>query len=301
VQPLAEKFARPYWLLLSLLFLLFGVIACGGVAAKPVLRVGGIPDQDAARLARRYDSFANYLSKRLDVEVKYVPSVDYAAVVTAFTQGELQLAFFGGLTGVQARLQNPGAQAIAQRENDAKFHSKFIVRADLPVNSLADLKERGKGLTLTFGSESSTSGHLMPRYFLTQAGINPDTDFKSLPNFSGSHDVTWQLVQSGSFDAGALNEDVWNQAIQEGKADPQKVREFYTTPEYFDYHWMVRGDIDQVYGQGFSDKIKAALLDLKGEEHKAILDLFSTQRFIETNNGNYRAIEDVARGLGMIR
>jgi phosphonate transport system substrate-binding protein len=301
VQPLAEKFARPYWLLLSLLFLLFGVIACGGVAAKPVLRVGGIPDQDAARLARRYDSFANYLSKRLDVEVKYVPSVDYAAVVTAFTQGELQLAFFGGLTGVQARLQNPGAQAIAQRENDAKFHSKFIVRADLPVNSLADLKERGKGLTLTFGSESSTSGHLMPRYFLTQAGINPDTDFKSLPNFSGSHDVTWQLVQSGSFDAGALNEDVWNQAIQEGKADPQKVREFYTTPEYFDYHWMVRGDIDQVYGQGFSDKIKAALLDLKGEEHKAILDLFSTQRFIETNNGNYRTIEDVARGLGMIR
>jgi phosphonate transport system substrate-binding protein len=301
VQPLAEKFARLYWLLLSLLFLLFGVIACGGVAAKPVLRVGGIPDQDAARLARRYDSFANYLSKRLDVEVKYVPSVDYAAVVTAFTQGELQLAFFGGLTGVQARLQNPGAQAIAQRENDAKFHSKFIVRADLPVNSLADLKERGKGLTLTFGSESSTSGHLMPRYFLTQAGINPDTDFKSLPNFSGSHDVTWQLVQSGSFDAGALNEDVWNQAIQEGKADPQKVREFYTTPEYFDYHWMVRGDIDQVYGQGFSDKIKAALLDLKGEEHKAILDLFSTQRFIETNNGNYRTIEDVARGLGMIR
>jgi phosphonate transport system substrate-binding protein len=301
VQPLAEKFATLYWLLLSLLFLLFGVIACGGVAAKPVLRVGGIPDQDAARLARRYDSFANYLSKRLDVEVKYVPSVDYAAVVTAFTQGELQLAFFGGLTGVQARLQNPGAQAIAQRENDAKFHSKFIVRADLPVNSLADLKERGKGLTLTFGSESSTSGHLMPRYFLTQAGINPDTDFKSLPNFSGSHDVTWQLVQSGSFDAGALNEDVWNQAIQEGKADPQKVREFYTTPEYFDYHWMVRGDIDQVYGQGFSDKIKAALLDLKGEEHKAILDLFSTQRFIETNNGNYRTIEDVARGLGMIR
>jgi phosphonate transport system substrate-binding protein len=301
VQPLAEKFATLYWLLLSLLFLLFGVIACGGVAAKPVLRVGGIPDQDAARLARRYDSFANYLSKRLDVEVKYVPSVDYAAVVTAFTQGELQLAFFGGLTGVQARLQNPGAQAIAQRENDAKFHSKFIVRADLPVNSLADLKERGKGLTLTFGSESSTSGHLMPRYFLTQAGINPDTDFKSLPNFSGSHDVTWQLVQSGSFDAGVLNEDVWNQAIQEGKADPQKVREFYTTPEYFDYHWMVRGDIDQVYGQGFSDKIKAALLDLKGEEHKAILDLFSTQRFIETNNGNYRTIEDVARGLGMIR
>jgi phosphonate transport system substrate-binding protein len=298
---LTEKFAKLRWLVLPFFLLLLGLISCGGAEAKPLLRVGGIPDQDAARLARRYDGFADYLSKKLGVEVKYVPSVDYAAVVTAFTQGELQLAFFGGLTGVQARLQNPGALAIAQRENDAKFHSRFIVRADLPINSLADLKERAKGLTLTFGSESSTSGHLMPRYFLTQAGINPDTDFKSLPNFSGSHDLTWQLVQSGSFDVGALNEDVWDRAVREGKVEAQKVREFYTTPAYFDYHWMVRGDIDQVYGKGFADKIKAALLDLKGEEHQDILELFSTQRFIETSNDNYRAIEDVARGLGMIR
>jgi phosphonate transport system substrate-binding protein len=290
------------WILLyPLWFLLLALVACSGAEARPVLKVGGIPDQDAARLARRYDSFAAYLSRKLDVEVKYVPTSDYAAVVTAFTQGELQLAFFGGLTGVQARLQNPGAQAIVQREIDAKFHSRFIARADLPINSLEDLKKQAKGLTLTFGSESSTSGHLMPRYFLTQVGIRPDTDFKSLPNFSGSHDLTWQLVQSGSFDVGALNEAVWELAIREGKIDPKKVREFYTTPDYFDYHWMVRGDIDRVYGRGFSSKIKRALLELNRQEHQEILDLFSTQKFIETNNDNYRAIEEVARSLGMIR
>jgi phosphonate transport system substrate-binding protein len=276
-------------------------MACGGGADEPVLKVGGIPDQDAARLARRFDGFVGYLSQKLDVEVRYFPSVDYAAVVTAFTQGELQLAFFGGLTGVQARLQNPGARAIAQREHDAHFHSKFIVRAGLPVDSQEDLKAQAERLTFTFGSESSTSGHLMPRHFLAQAGIDPDRDFRGLPNFSGSHDLTWQLVESGSFDVGALNEDVWNRAVWEGRVDVGRVREFYTTPDYFDYHWTVRAGLDQVYGDGFTDRVQAALLALDPQEHGQILELFSTQRFIESNNDNYRDIEKVARDLGIVR
>ena len=131
-----------------------------------------------------------------------------------FTEGELQLALFGGLTGVQARLQNPGARVIAQREHDATFHSKFIARTGLPVHSLEDLKSRAHDLTITFGSESSTSGHLMPRYFLAEAGIDAAEDFTTLLNVSGSHDMTWQLVGSGSFDVGALNEDVWGRALR---------------------------------------------------------------------------------------
>jgi phosphonate transport system substrate-binding protein len=241
------------------------------------------------------------MSKELGVTVQYAPSVDYAAVVTAFTQGGMQLAFFGGLTGVQARLQNPGAQAIAQRENDAKFHSRFIVRSPLPVNSLEDLKAQAKTLTITFGSESSTSGHLMPRHFLVQAGIDPATAFKTTPNFSGSHDLTWQLVQSGSFDVGVLNEDVWMKAAKGGKIDAAKVREFYTTPEYVDYHWLARADLDQTYGAGFTAKAKQALLKLNLQEHKDILDLFATQRFIETANANYQPIEKIARDLGIIK
>jgi phosphonate transport system substrate-binding protein len=215
---MAHRFGLARWLLVPIVLLLMGAMACSTAASnpgndvvdiasnpvdagssQPVLKVSGIPDQDAARLARRFQMFADYLSAELGVEAEYVPSVNYAAVVTAFTQGDLHLAFFGGLTGVQARLQNPGAQAIAQRENDAKFHSKFIVQSDLPINSLEDLKAHASDLTFTFGSESSTSGHLMPRHFLTEAGIDPDADFKSPPNYSGSHDLTWQLVEGGSF------------------------------------------------------------------------------------------------------
>ena len=221
--------------------------------------------------------------------------------MTAFTQGGLQLAFFGGLTGVQARLQNPGANAIVQRERDAKFHSKFVSRAGLDLNSLEDLESQAAGLTITFGSESSTSGHLMPRYFLSQAAINPDTDFQSLPNFSGSHDLTWKLVQDGSFDVGALNEDVWDRAVREGNADTSKVREFYTTPDYFDYNWTVRPGLDEVYGDGFTSKIQDALLALTPAEHGEILELFSARKFIKTDNANYQQLEDVARGLGMVR
>ncbi len=289
-------------LLLATLSSPLGLVGCGDdVDGLPALKVGGIPDQDTARLARRYQIFADYLSQELGVTVEYAPSVDYAAVVTAFTQDELQLAFFGGLTGVQARLRNPGAIAIAQREHDAEFHSKFVVRSSLDINSLEDLAAQASELTITFGSESSTSGHLMPRHFLGRAGIDPDEGFRSLPNFSGSHDLTWELVQSGSFDVGALNEDVWDRAVREGGANPDRVREFYTTPGYFDYNWTVRAGLDDLYGEGFTDKVQAALLKLNTEEHGEILELFSTKKFIATNNANYQAIEDAARALGIVR
>lgn len=296
---MAGKIGPVRLLLLPLALLLLALVACGG-QGPPTLRVGGIPDQDASRLARRYEGFANYLSRELGVAVKYVPSVDYAAVVTAFGQGDLQLAFFGGLTGVQARRQSPGAQAIAQRQGDARFHSRFIVRAGLPVNSLEELRAHAGELTFTFGSESSTSGHLMPRHFMTLAGIDPDREFRTLPNYSGSHDLTWQLVQSGSFDAGALNEEVWERALREGRVDRSKVREFYTTPDFFDYNWTVQGDMDRVYGDGFSARLQRALLALNPEEHGAILELFSTQGFIESNNDNYRAIAEVAQSLELL-
>ena len=270
----------------------------------PTLRVGGIPDQDAQRLARRYEIFADYLSKELDVPVEYVPSVSYSAVVTAFGQNDVQLAFFGALTGVQARLQNPGARAIVQRAHDAEFHSKYVVRGGdefAHLNSLDDLVGKTGDLTITFGSESSTSGHLMPRYFLGEAGIDVANDFRTAPGFSGSHDKTWQLVAAGSYDVGALAEDVWARAVTEGKADPAQVRELDTTPNYFNYNWTARPDLDEVYGDGFTDRIQAALLALNPQEHGEILELFSTERFIATENDNYRAIEQVARELEIIQ
>ena len=293
----------PLLAILATVSLMPGIAACSGSPDNdlPALKVGGVPDQNTARLARRYESFAKYLSDALGVPVKFVPSVDYAAVVTAFSQDQLQLAFFGGLTGVQARLQKPGAVTIAQREHDAVFHSKLVARTDLDLESLEDLKAQAGDLSITFGSPSSTSGHLMPRYFLKQAGIDAATDFRQEPNFSGSHDTTWQLVESGAFDLGALNEDVWDRAVRENQADTGKVKEFYITPAYYDYNWTVQGNLDKVYGEGFTDKIRQALLDLNPEEHGEILDLFSTEKFITTSNDNYQAIEDVARELEIIR
>ena len=268
---------------------------------EPVLKVGGIPDQDVARLARRYKVFSDYLATELGVNVEYVPSANYAAVVTSFGQGDLHLAFFGGLTGVQARLQNPGAIAIAQRESDAEFNTKFIARAALNLDSLEDLKNQASEFSITFGSESSTSGHLMPRHFLNQAGINPDEDFRIPPSYSGSHDNTWVLVQSGAYDVGALSEEVWGRAVQTGTADPAYVKEFYTTPPYYDYNWTAQGNLDEVFGEGFTDKVGQALLRLNPQEHGDILMLFSTEKFIETSNGNYSTIEEVARDLGLVR
>jgi phosphonate transport system substrate-binding protein len=141
----------------------------------------------------------------------------------------------------------------------------------------------------------------MPRYFLIEAGIDPENAFREEPSFSGSHDATWQLVESGAFDIGALNEDVWDRAVQEGTVDTGLVKEFYTTPDYFDYNWTARADLDQVYGEGFTDKFQRALLDLNLQEHAEILELFSTEKFIPTNNANYQAIEDVGRQLELIQ
>ena len=269
-------------------------VACAS-DGEAAFRIAGVPDQNASTLVRRYDALTEHLNDVLDVEVEYVPTVDYAATVLAFKRGDVQMAWFGGLTGVQARRAVPGSTAIAQRPRDATFHSKFIVQAGLDVAGLEDLA----GLNFTFGSESSTSGYLMPRFFLSQAGIDADVDFSGGANFSGSHDKTWALVESGAFQAGALSEAVWDQAVSEGCVDTTRVREFYTTPAYFDYNWTVRADVDTRFGAGFTDRLRGALLALD-EDHKDILDLFSAQGFIETKNENYSAIEEVAITLGIV-
>lgn len=261
--------------------------------------ISAIPDQDVAVLNRQFGAMADYLATATGLRVEYVPMVDYASLVTAFERGDIQLAWFGGLTGVQAREAVPGAEAIAQRPRDADFHSRFIVQADLEVDELADLN----GLSFTFGSESSTSGHLMPRYFLTQAGIDPESDLRGLPNYSGSHDKTIALVESGAFQAGALNEAVWEARLAEGKVDTTKVRDFYTTPAYFDYNWTIRPDVDELYGTGATERLTQAILGMDAAQpaQKAVLDLFQSDSFIPTTNDNYATIREVAEELGILR
>ena len=277
---------------------LAGLAACSSEEEEPPLIIAGIPDQDVSLLEARFNRLAEYLSEETGLDVQYVPQIDYAAVVTAFKQGDVHMAWYGGLTGVQARLAVPEAEAIAQRPRDAEFHSVFVAAPDSGIAGLADLR----GRTLVFGSESSTSGHLMPRSFLRDAGIDVESDLDAI-SFSGSHDRTWKLVEAGSFDAGALNEAVWEARVASGDVDLSKVDVFHRTPPYVDYHWVVNRAVDDTYGEGTVDRLKDALLSIdasKGGVAKEIAEAFQTDRFIATGNENYQAIEDVARSLGII-
>jgi phosphonate transport system substrate-binding protein len=266
-------------------------------AATPRLVLSAIPDQDPEKLQRLYGGLAAYLSNALGVQVEYKPMIDYKAAVTAFKVGDLQLVWFGGLTGVQARLQVPAAESIVQRDIDEKFRSVFIANAASGISSLADLK----GRTFTFGSESSTSGRLMPQYFLEQSGVHLN-DFKGKAGFSGSHDKTIELVTAGSFEAGAVNEQVWQKRLENKTVDTSRVTVISTTPTYHDYHWLLHPEAAKRLGADFKGKLIAAFTALSTDnpEQAKILDLFGAKRFIPTSNENYRQIEEVGRATGLI-
>ena len=289
--------------------LVTGLVLLGGLpfqeaSSGETLRVGAIPDQNPERLNRLYGALSSELSETLGVPVRYVPVSNYPAAVSAFRTGALDLVWFGGLTGVQARLQTPGARVLAQRDIDAKFTSVFIANISSGLRPLTsqDQLKRLRGKRFTFGSESSTSGRLMPQHFLEQAGVTPE-QFQGRPGFSGSHDATIALVQSGAYEVGALNSQVWKAQIDGGRADPAKVSVIWTTPPYVDYHWVARPDLNQRFGNGFTRRLKAALIGLSPTtaRRQMILDLFGASRFIPAQAKDYAAIETVGRELGKIR
>ena len=305
---------------LSGLLLLLSLAACspsgggeqadGGAGATPQsevvpLTTGAIPDQDPEKLQRLYSKLADYLEAELGVPVEYEPVTDYAAAVTAFKVGDLDLVWFGGLTGTQARLQVEGAQAIAQRDIDEEFRSVFIANTKSGLEEFSEIQDLAqlKGRTFTFGSESSTSGRLMPQYFLQQANVDANRDFKGKAGFSGNHDATIKLVEAGTYDAGALNAQVWEARLEEGAIDESKVKVIWRTPPYYDYHWVISPEVEARYGEGFIDRVQTALISLDPSlpEEKEILDLFGAQAFIPTSNENYADIEAVGRQIGKIQ
>lgn len=284
--------------------------ACGSDdeagAGAETLRIGAIPDQEPERLQRTYGLLADYLESELsDVTVEYVPVTDYEGAVSAFRVGDLDLVWFGGLTGVQARLEVEGANAVAQRDIDESFTSVFIASADAGIAPIADVAGLAalEGFSFTFGSESSTSGRLMPQSFLSDAGLDIATSFGGAVGYSGSHDATIEVVSAGTFQTGALNSQVWDDRVAEGAVDTSRVIEIFRTPPYYDYHWVAQPDLDGRFGDGFGEEFLGALtaLDAGNTEDAEILDLFGAGAFITTQNGNYAAIEAVGRDAGLIR
>lgn len=261
--------------------------------------IGAIPDQDPEILARNYDLLASYLESELDIQVEFRPVTEYTAAVTAFRVGDLDLVWFGGLTGVQARLQVDGAEAIAQRDIDAEFTSVFIARTDGGIDPFTDVSGLSAvaGRTLTFGSDTSTSGRLMPQSFLAEAGVTLD-DLDGLPGFSGSHDATIALVEAGTFEVGALNSQVWRARVEQGVVDPGEVQVIFETPPYFDYHWVARPEL----GDDLKDNILRALerLDPADPDDAKVLAFFGARSFIPTEDANYSTIEQVGREIGVV-
>ena len=285
--------------------LFFSILSSPLIANQRVLRIGAIPDQNQDVLDKRFNLLSKEISKILDVEVKYIPVINYVAAVTGFRTNDLDLVWFGGLSGVQARLQTPNAIVIAQRDIDKEFKSVFIVNKKLKLDPISNKKglNKLKNLRFTFGSENSTSGRLMPEYFLNDAGIKIK-DFKGKrAGFSGSHDATIALVNSGAFDAGALNKQVWQSNVRNNPKRTKNVDIFWITPNYVDYHWLAQGDLDNRFGKGFTEELKSTILNLNinKPEHKKILEMFNAKKFIEAKSEDYKNIELIGRKLKKIR
>ncbi|WP_346795922.1 putative selenate ABC transporter substrate-binding protein [Halomonas sp. Bachu 37] len=267
--------------------------------AADTLVFTAIPDEDETRLQERFQKVADYLADELEVEVRFIPVTSYAASVTAFRNNQVQLAWFGGFTGVQARQLVPGSRAIAQGAEDAEYKSYFIANraTGITPHTGDTAPEALRDLTFTFGSQSSTSGRLLPEYFLREHfGEAPDEVFQRV-GYSGNHSRTVSLVQSGAYQAGVVSYKAWENEVESGNVDPEQVQVIWETPSYPDYQWTVRGDVEERFGEGFTERLREALLAMDDPE---LLDSFPRSGFIPAENADYEQIVTIARELDLL-
>ena len=278
--------------------IIFGALVMTSISGHAnTFRFTAIPDQHTTRLSERFNKVAAYLAQELSIEVEYVPVKSYSASVAAFKNNQVQLAWFGGLSGVQARRAVRGSQAIAQGQEDLAFETFFIANTSTYIQRSDAFPAEIAGHTFTFGSKGSTSGRLMPEFFIRKQFKKPPEEVFRRVGFSGDHSKTLALVQSGAYQVGALNFKVWENELQDGNVDTTKVRVIWKTPSYPDYNWSIRGDVDSRYGKGFLQQVKKALLNLEDE---TILASFPRSRFIEARNAIYEPILKTAIEVGII-
>jgi phosphonate transport system substrate-binding protein len=267
------------------------------LAQTPPLVFTAIPDQDETRLVERFSAYAKYFEAKLGIPVKYLPVKSYPAAVTAFTNNQVQFAWFGGFTGVQAVRAVPNSQTLAQGAEDAAFTSVMIANTATGLQPSKDLPKAIAGRTFTFGARASTSGRVFPEHFIRLAfpGKSPEEIFNRV-GFSGDHSRTVQLVQTGAFEVGILDSIVWKTEVKAGTVDPKLVSVIWESPPFPDYHWVARGDLDKVYGAGFTQKIQDTIL---GINDPALLTIFARSKFIPAKNEDYKVIEEVAKLVGL--
>lgn len=265
--------------------------------AKKEFTFTAIPDQDETRLKQRFDQVATYLSSKLAVKVNYIPVKSYSAAIIAFRNNQVQLAWFGGLSGVQARRLVPGSEAIAQGEEDKQFKTLIIANHKTKLERSDRLPGQVSDFTFTFGSKGSTSGRLMPEFYLHQYYGKPSNAIFKHIGFSGDHSRTIALVQSGAYDLGAVNFKVWQRELKEGRIDLNKLHVIWETPHYQDYQWTIRGDVNKEWGTGFSKKVQQALLSMSDPQ---LLAAFPRSKFVLANSSDYDFILQTAKSVGLI-
>ena len=285
--------------------LLTGICGCaskngdgsGGEATK-VLRFSAIPDENTTEQKAKFQKFAEDLAEALGVKTEFIPAADYDASVSKFVNGEIHLAWFGGLTGVQARNEVTGARAIAQGAEDPNYISYFIAHADTGLELSEAFPETIKDLKFTFGSPKSTSGRLMPEFFIREnSGAAPDKWFTNPIGFSGAHDKTAKLVESGQWEAGALSYKKYDSMVAEGTLDPETCRIIWKTPTYADYNWTAHPDLDALFGSGFIDKLQKALLAI---DDPGLLKALARSKIIEAKNADFQGIKETAQELKLL-
>jgi phosphonate transport system substrate-binding protein len=269
-------------------------ISLAGCNSKPVsdakLRISMIPTTDPGKALRENQPLLAYWQKQTGQTPELTIPTSYAAVVEALANNKVDIAYLGGFTYVQASART-GVKPLVQRTIDQQFHSVFITPTNSKIHSLADLHGH-----FVFGDVNSTSGHLMPLYYMQQEKVDPEVIKNA--SYSGAHDATALAVANGKAEAGAMDEQVYRKMLANGQLKPDAVRVFYTTPPFFDYVWVANKNLDPKIADSFAAAMKGLSPD--NPDQKAVLDLLSSKGYLTANDGDYGKLREAAQSAGLL-
>lgn len=266
------------------------------------LYLSAIPDGKITDQKTKFNKLAEYLSGKLGVPTEFLFSKDYADSVTKFKNGEVQLVWFGGLSGVQARLAVPGAKAIAQGAEDPTYQSYLIANKTTGLQPSVTFPIAIKEMTFTFGSPGSTSGRLMPAYYIMQntGGVAPDLWFTQKPGFqlSGGHVATANAVADGTYQVGAINYKTYDELVSNNPKIAENTIRIWTTPPYADYNFTIHPEVETLFGEGFIAKVQAALIETPADSDA--LKAINRTAIIAAKNEDYDGIKKTAVELELL-
>ena len=272
-------------------FTLTGLTGCNArPAAETKLRISMIPTTDPGKALRENQPLLAYWQKQTGQTPELTIPTNYAAVVEALANNKVDIAYLGGFTYVQASAR-AGVKPLVQRSIDQQFHAVFITPANSKIHSLADLHGH-----FVFGDVNSTSGHLMPLYYMQQEKVDPAVIQNA--SYSGAHDATALAVANDKAEAGAMDEQVYKKMLANGQLKPDAVRVFYTTPPFFDYVWVANKNLDAKVADSFATAMKGLNPDVP--EQKALLDLLNSKGYVAADDANYEKLREAAKDAGLL-